>query len=164
MQGVNIIKMVAGNVGYSVEGKTHKKVFFSNVLFCGIFIGVLMFSGCLDGLTQLPTTYEAHPTMISYVLEYGYEVSCSGSGRYDISYRCDYPEVLSGTVLPILLYKPKSQTTVTVDNQMIWWNLSGVNETTYRLGFRAEVTANSEVISHLTGEKAQLIEKDQDDS
>ena len=113
-----------------------------------------MSSGCLDGLTQLPTTYEAHPTMISYALEYGYEVTVDGPGRYDISYRCDYPDVLSGTVFPVLLYKPKASTTIMADNQMVWWNLSGMNETTFRLGIRAVVTASSEVLSDLSGDNA----------
>ena len=118
-----------------------------------IFTG-MCFSGCLDGLPEMPTTYESYPTMISYTLEYGYEVICTGNGRYDISYRCDYPEILSGSVFPTLLYTKKASTATMVGNQMIWWNISGLNETTFRLGIHAEVTANSVIIPDLSGENA----------
>jgi hypothetical protein len=154
MLDASIIIMGAGNVGYSAEDKTKQRVFIPVILLCGFSVFLIMTQGCLDNFTQLPTTYESHPTQITYILEYGYEVSCIGSGRYDISYRCDYPEVLSGTTLPTLLYKPNSKTKIIANNQMIWWNLSGVNETTYRLGFRVEAAASSVLVPDLSGEKA----------
>ena len=146
--------MGAGNVGYSAKDKQNRVHFFPFTLLTILMLVLVPISGCLDSLTQMPTTYESHPTMISYVLEYGYEVSCEGPGRYDLSYRCDYPEVSSGSVLPLLLYKPNARSTIEVDNRMVWWNLSGVNETTYRLGFRAEVTANTVIITDLSGKNA----------
>jgi hypothetical protein len=141
-------------VGCSAVDKTTSSAIFPFLLASVLVLSGVCFSGCLDGLPNMPTTYESYPILISYVLEYGYEVVCTGNGRYDISYRCDYPEILSGSVFPTLLYTKKASTTTMVGNQMIWWNISGVNETTFRLGIRAEVTANSVMISDLSGENA----------
>ncbi len=40
------------------------------------------------------TTYESHPTKISYKIKYGYFINSTGSGNYEIKYDCDIPEVL----------------------------------------------------------------------
>ena len=109
--------MGAGNVDCSAADKNKKIYLIPNILTCGLLIFIILFTGCLDNLTQLPTTYEAHPTTISYILEYGYEVECLGPGRYDITYRCDYPDVLSGTVLPVLLYTSEAKSTIVANNR-----------------------------------------------
>ncbi|MBU0497184.1 MAG: transglutaminase-like domain-containing protein [Candidatus Thermoplasmatota archaeon] len=120
-------------------------------LLFSLFLALIVVTGCLEGLPQLPITYESHPTMISYELEFGYDIDCQGPGRYDITYRCDFPEVLRGTTNPVLLYDQKTTITTRAGNQMIFWNISGFNETTYTLGVHVTVTSRSSLISDISG-------------
>ena len=68
----------------------------------GILILLVVLSGCEFLLP--PTIYESAPTKIRYELTYGYHVNSSGVGLYEISYWCDTPEILIGTLTYQLLY------------------------------------------------------------
>jgi transglutaminase-like putative cysteine protease len=116
------------------------------VLFC--FMG---FSGCLDGLPGFSTMYEPHPTQIKSVVSYGYEVSCRGSGPYEIQYRCDLPTVLKGSVSYDLLYPQEYRMDVLDENQFVRWNVSGSDIRSYTLGIEANVTLESLLVSDLSG-------------
>src|SRR4030042_908872 len=61
------------------------------LLICIFILSFLVLSGCInDG----NTTYESHPTKISYKIKYGYFINSTGTGNYEIKYDCDIPEVL----------------------------------------------------------------------
>lgn len=118
----------------------------------GVLLIVMFFSGC-DMITP-PTMYESSPVKIRYDLIYGYRGNCSGVGRYEIDYRCELPSVLSGTVTYSLLYPRDYQMENVSDNSFIHWNISSEDERTYQLGVTGMVTAESFLVSDLTGKNA----------
>ena len=65
---------------------------------------IISTTGCFDFLNDVGSTmYEKHPTKIRVTLSYGYNVSCTGSGEYNIKYNCDDPEVLNGRILSLIV-------------------------------------------------------------
>jgi hypothetical protein len=111
-------------------------------------------TGCLDSFFPLSTTYESHPTKLTYDLAYGYEVVCSGSGKYEINYSCDIPEVLRGECIYELLYTNNYKQIREVNNTFIKWSIQQENDATYSLGLQVHVEAESFLISDLTGKNA----------
>lgn len=120
-----------------------------------ILVLVVMLSGC--EMIFPPVTYEATPTRISYDLSYGYRVNISGTGRYELSYFCDTPEVLSGTATYSKLYSTDFQTNNLFNNTVIHWNISGKNVKTYELGITTQIEAGSYLIADLNGKDALTI-------
>ena len=123
----------------------------------GMLVLFVVLSGC--EVIFPPTTYEPTPTKVRYDISYGYHVNSTGTGRYEIAYWCDTPEVLVGTATYDLLYNHEYQTKTLVNNTFIRWNISGTDEQTYELGFTAQVESESYLVADLKGENALTIEE-----
>jgi hypothetical protein len=116
---------------------------------------VIMFSGC--EMIFPPVTYEATPTRISYDLSYGYHVTTTGNGRYEISYDCDTPEVLIGTTTYNKLYNMDFQMQNLFNNSVIHWNISSNTENAFDLGITTHVETTSYLQADFTGKNALTI-------
>ena len=126
----------------------------------GILVLGIMLSGC--EMIFPPVTYEATPTRISYDLSYGYLVNTSGTGRYELTYFCDTPEVLIGTASYSPLYTTDYQTKNLFNNTVIHWNISGKNAKTFELGITTKIEVESYLIADLNGKDALTIRQIQD--
>lgn len=132
-----------------------------NLLICIFILSFLVLSGCVDILKfdDGSTTYESHPTKISYKIRYGYFINSTGSGKYEIKYDCDIPEkLLSGTVpYKIINESYDHKIEKVVNNDMIRWDIAGKNSNKYILGVEANITAQSFIFYDLNGEDALTI-------
>ena len=125
-----------------------------------VFILFIVLSGCLDYIPLGDAvTYESHPVKVQYNIEYGYFVNISGSGKHEVRYDCNLPEVLQGTLFYDFLYKTDYENVVLVNNSFIRWNISGTEDNDYRLGVDAEVTVESFLVPNLDGEGALTLEE-----
>ena len=124
-----------------------------------VLLLVPIFSGCIDSFLDFPTTYEAHPTKISYTIRYGYNVTCTGTGKYTVTYDCDIPEVLQGIPSYHPLYAQDFEVVTLVNNSFLSWNISGDDETTFELGITATVVAESFLVSDLNGANAVAVQE-----
>jgi transglutaminase-like putative cysteine protease len=136
------------------------KKILSSFLVISFFILVIMMSGC--EMIFPPVTYEAAPTRISYDLTYGYRVNTTGTGKYELSYFCDTPEVLIGTVTYHKLYDTDFQMRNLFNNTVIHWNISGKNIKTYELGITTNIEADSYLVADLNGKDALTINQIQE--
>jgi len=127
------------------------------LFFASILVLVVVLSGC--EVIFPPTTYEPNPTRVRYDISYGYHVNSNGTGRYEIAYWCDTPEVLVGTTTYDLLYNHEYQTKTLENNTFIRWNISGKDEQIYELGLIAQVESESYLVADLKGENALTIEE-----
>jgi hypothetical protein len=126
-----------------------------------VFILFISLSGCLDyiPLGNGSVTYESHPVKVQYNIEYGYFVNISGSGKHEVRYDCNLPEVLQGTLFHDLLYNTDYGEVILVNNSFIRWNISGTGDNDYGLGVKAEVTVESFLVLNLDGEGALTLEE-----
>ncbi|UCD14470.1 MAG: transglutaminase domain-containing protein [Thermoplasmatales archaeon] len=115
-------------------------------------------SGCLEIFQDIPTKYESHPIKISYNIKYGYNINCTGIGKYEIKYICDIPENLK-TISYSLLYNLDYELIPSVNNSAISWNISGIDNATYELGVTASIESESFLVSGLNGEDALTIQE-----
>jgi len=124
-----------------------------------LIILTLALTGCFDFLqkTADKTTYAAHPIKAKYTISYGYDIVCEGIGEFNILYDCDIPEVLNGQLVSISEHNPDYSNVTLVNNPMKRWNITDSNTNSYQLGITAEVTAESFIISDLTGKGALTI-------
>jgi hypothetical protein len=122
-----------------------------------ILVLLVLFSGC--EMIFPPVTYEATPTQITYDLIYGYHVTTTGNGRYEISYYCDTPEVLIGTATYNKLYNKDVQTQSLFNNSVIYWNISNNMENTFDLGITTHVETTSYLQADLSGKNALTIKE-----
>lgn len=118
-----------------------------------------MFSGCIDSIFDFPTTYESHPVKISYTISYGYVATCTGSGRYEINYDCDLPDILLGNNDYNILYNQDYKLINIINNSFVRWNISGDDESTYNLGISADVIVQSFIVRDLSGEDASSVQQ-----
>ena len=120
---------------------------------------VIVSSGCvdLDFLENGTTTYQLHPTKIQYDVSYGYNVTCSGTGPYEIRYLCDKPEVIQGSVSSLSLLHTMDYILMD-DERVIFWNISGHDAAEYTLGVSASVFAESFLVADLNGNGALTVE------
>lgn len=125
-----------------------------------ILVTVVMLSGC--EMIFPPVTYEATPTRISYDLSYGYRMNTTGTGRYELSYFCDIPEVIIGTTSYSMLSNIDYQTKNLFNNTVIHWNTSGKNAKTFELGITTKIEVESYVVADLNGKDALTIRQIQD--
>jgi len=119
-------------------------------------------SGCFEYLSfdDGVTTYETHPTSVRYDIQYGYRITCSGTGNYEITYDCDIPELLLGTRSPCdIIYRYDYEETTIVNNDFISWNISGDNSATYELGISTSVQAEAFLVSDLNGNGAATLQE-----
>lgn len=125
-----------------------------------VFILLIILSGCLDYIPLGDgVTYESHPVKVQYKIEYGYFVNISGSGKHEVRYDCNIPEVLQGTLFYDLLYNTDYENVTLVNNSFIRWDISGTEDANYRLGIKADVTVESFLVSNLNGEGALTIDE-----
>jgi len=124
-----------------------------------IIILLAMFSGCTDSFFNISTTYEKHPTKISYTILYGYNVTCNGTGKYTITYNCDIPSLLFGSLTYSSLYSRDYESKTIVNNDFLSWNISGDDQNSYKLGIGADVIADTFFVSDLNGEDALTIKQ-----
>jgi transglutaminase-like putative cysteine protease len=127
------------------------------VIGSGILVLVMIFSGC--NMFFPATTYESQPTRIQYDISYGYRINCTGTGRYEISYLCDTPEVLLGTATYTLLYNSKYETKTMANNTFIRWNISANEDQTFILGVAAQVNIQGFLVSDLNGVDALTVQE-----
>lgn len=143
----------------------NKMVYMQNKAIIITFILVLVtltISGCLDFFTSDDgsTTYQSHPTKISYTISYGYKINCSGTGDYTISYDCDIPGVLKGDILSITIQGDNYvEKTLATYNTVKSWNISGSGSNNYDLGITASVESESYVVADLNGANALTIQE-----
>jgi transglutaminase-like putative cysteine protease len=116
---------------------------------------VVLLSGC--EIIYPPVIYEASPTKIIYDLSYGYRVNSNGGGLYEISYFCDTPEILMGSITYALLYSDEYQTKTLFNNTIIHWNISSKDEKTFELGITTQVEAESYLVADLNGAGALTV-------
>jgi len=136
----------------------HKKIILTNIF---IILLVLCLSGCLDFLTSSEgAVYESQPVKISYHIEYGYKIICSGRGLHAIKYDCDIPEVLVGTVSNIIaLNENYKNINIATFNNMMSWNFTKTVCSDYTLGISANVYAESYMVTDLSGKDALNIQE-----
>ena len=121
-------------------------------------------SGCLE-FFQIDgsTTYESHPTSVKYKISYGYKINCTGSGRYDLFYKCDLPEVLYGDIADVIIHDDDySDEIIATWNSVKSWNITSNSNKEYNLGISATVQTDSFIISDLNGKKALSIDEIKD--
>ena len=123
-----------------------------------IVLFVLILSGCCSYFDTGNDVkkYVAHPTKINYTIVYGYDVSCTGTGEFNILYDCDVPEVLTGRVSITEMDQNYEDITLT-NNDMKRWNISSRDTKNYNLGIQANVTAESFIVEDLSGSNALTI-------
>jgi len=142
-------------------------VYMKNKAIIVTFILVLItltLSGCLDLFTSDDgsTTYQSHPTKISYTISYGYKINCTGSGEYNIKYNCDLPEVLEGQILHIFYWLTDDESeekTLATYNTVRSWNITNNTNKEYDLGITAGVESESYIVSDLNGANALTIQE-----
>jgi hypothetical protein len=113
-----------------------------------------LFSGCIKFYSDATVTYESHPTKITYIIRYGYEIECTGIGKYKINYRCDIPETLNGNVDYNVIHEQDYEIITLAENSLVNWNISGEDTRRFSLGLTATVEAESFLISDLNGKDA----------
>jgi transglutaminase-like putative cysteine protease len=128
-----------------------------HLFIAGIIVLITVLSGCNTIIS--PTTYEPTPTKVRYDISYGYLVNSTGTGRYEIVYWCNLPEVLVGNASYYLLYNNEFQIKTFVNNSFVHWNISGKGEQTYELGLAARVESESYLVDDLNGENAFTIKE-----
>ncbi len=122
---------------------------------------IMMLSGCFEfSFTDGTTTYEAHPTKVRYDIQYGYLVTCEGTGQYEITYDCDLPSISDGIISPFeALYHYDYTELTKVGNDFIHWNISGNNAAAYELGIAVSVNAETSLVLDLNGENAATLQE-----
>ena len=135
-----------------------KKIIFF-VLILLLFISAS--AGCIDFLNiDGSTTYESHPTSVLYTISYGYNINCTGSGKYEIFYKCDLPEVLDGHILDIIIHNNDYDDELLATwNSVKSWNIISNLNKEYNLGITATVQAESFIISDLNGKDALTVQE-----
>jgi hypothetical protein len=129
-------------------------------VFILIFLNLVL-SGCLDIFSlDGSITYEAHATSVQYTISYGYNINCSGTGKYRIIYNCDLPEVLNGQVIDIIVHNDDyDDLLIATWNSVKSWNITSYLSKVYDLGITTTVQANSFIVSDLNGENALTIQE-----
>jgi transglutaminase-like putative cysteine protease len=128
---------------------------------CLTLAGMLVLSVALSGCEMLfpPITYQETATKITYDISYGYRIRSTGKGLYEITYLCDTPQVLRGTITYDLLYKDDYEIRTMFNNTVIHWNVSERDGTTFELGVTASVEAASYLVADLNGKDALTIQE-----
>ena len=118
---------------------------------------ILTLSGCLDFivLDDGSITYESHATKVSYNMNYGYHINCSGLGVWEIKYYCDLPELILGDLSHSLIFDSNYSELTIADNEIISWIINGSDDCNHRLGISAIVfEAESYLIPDISGNEA----------
>ena len=127
-----------------------------------IFIISLNLSGCQDFLGNNGTiTYQSHPTKIRYTLSYGYIINCTGTGKYNINYKCDIPdEIFNTQIISTTFHNNDFEDRIlSTHNSMKIWDITSSETKDYDLGVTTTVQDDSYLISDLNGENALSIQE-----
>jgi transglutaminase-like putative cysteine protease len=124
-----------------------------------LLVVVVCLSGCQGFFPESSTIYEAQPTKIQYDISYGYQVNTSGAGRYDITYLCDIPEIITGSAPYSVLFHEDFQVTTLSNNTFVRWNISRDDEATFELGISAHVTTEGVLVTDLNGKEAAMLDQ-----
>jgi hypothetical protein len=135
----------------------NKKIILISIL---IFI-ILVFSGCIDlQINNSNLIYENHPTIISYIIEYGYYVNITGKGNLNIIYNCDIPKIILGNVSILnILYNKEFSEKIIANNSFISWNIEDYNKNNYKLGIKAIIQSESFLINDISGTNADTLQE-----
>jgi len=123
---------------------------------------ILMISGCMEFFTvdDGSTTYEPHPTKISYTITYGYNITCTGTGGFTVNYDCDTPDIIgTGSVLISILNDEYEDKTVATYNTVKSWDITKEYCADLLLGLTANVEAESFIVGDLNGANALTIQQ-----
>lgn len=134
----------------------------NKIILAGIILVLLTLtlSGCLDFFGgDSSTTYESHPTSVRYTISYGYNISCTGSGKYTINYNCDVPEVLKGQISYEVHDDNYEDGILATWNNVKSWDITSTINKDYELGITATVSAQSFIVSDLNGGNALTIQE-----
>jgi hypothetical protein len=135
------------------------KIYIVSLIFVLI---TLVLSGCsyfLSSSNQI-VIYESHPTAVNYTISYGYNIKCTGQGKYSINYDLDFPEVLNGKILSTDIHNNNYKlVNLATYNNAIRWDFNSTDNTEYELLITADVKAVSFITSDLSGTKALTIEQ-----
>ena len=116
-----------------------------------LILTTLAFAGCLDFfiLDDVTVTYQSYQTKISYTISYGYNISCTGSGKYDLRYDCDDPELISGSLSALIIHNLNYETkTLATHNTVYNWDITSTTNKDYNLGITVNVQAESYLWDH----------------
>jgi hypothetical protein len=127
-----------------VDGEMHKKTMRSGLIL--VFLSLIT-AGCFD---SEGIKYGTRPTKVTYTVQYGFYINCSGSGSYDITYDCDLPGILNGICSYEILHPYDYEIKTS-------WNILGMGDENYLLGVQANVIAESIIVSDLNGTNALTI-------
>jgi hypothetical protein len=138
--------------------KNKKMVFMKKKTILTGLISIFLLT-ILTGCTELTTDsnlviYETSPTRVRYTIDYGYFINCTGLSNYEITYDCDLPEVLKGSVSWELLYKQYFENINLADNDLIRWSIEDFKTESYKLGVTTDVDASGFMVSDLSGKNA----------
>jgi len=137
-----------------------------SILSCIILIFLaLALSGCLDIFNiDDSTVYVTHTTKISYKISYGYDIECSGSGKYEITYRCDIPDETINTniVLTSVHDSSYSDELLATFNWIKYWEIISTVNKNYDLGITTSVISESYLVDSLDGDGALTIQEIKD--
>lgn len=135
----------------------HKKIPII-VLILSCFLTAI--SGCIEFTIDKSTTYQIRPTKINYSISYGYEIICTGTRTYEITYNCDLPDVLLGTTKIIdILYNEEYTNISVANNSVIRWNIISRSKNSYELGITATVLTESFYVTDLSGSNSLTIKE-----
>ncbi len=155
-------KKVKNPVSLRKNKKKHtaEDAMYKPLIITGIIILATVFSGCIDSLFTTPNIYQDHPTQIGYTIEYGYQVTCNGDGKYTILYDCDIPDVTQGSASPIqILHTQDYQQTTRANNTMIQWNITNQGAATYTLGLKTMIISQALLTADLMGTNAVTLQE-----
>jgi hypothetical protein len=118
----------------------------------------ILLSGCVNPFEDISiksTTYESHPTQVSYHIIYGYQVNLTGTGESTVSYREDLPDTFRTIITnQSIINKRDATLKINGNNEMILWNETFHDDQEIFLGISADVMAESLLISDLCGSAA----------
>ena len=135
------------------------------IVFGLIFILIIInLSGCIDFFAgDGSTTYEAHPTKLSYKISYGYKINCTGAGglnSYNLKYDLDLPEVLEGQIIETEIHNADYEDKILATfNSVKSWDIDNNVDMEYNLGLTSTIQSESFIVSDLNGANALSIEE-----
>ncbi len=114
----------------------------------------LISSGCIDLLSNFSTddtiTFQSYPTTIRYSINYGFNITSSGTGKASIQYHEDIPDIPKGSLIDLQILNDQSTKTITVaNNTMTQWNYTLNNNDAISLGIQATVQVGTIFVDSL---------------
>ena len=139
----------------------HQKKFL--IIFLFILL-IILLSGCTElfSSNDKTTRYKDTNAKISYDITYGVKINCTGTGRHEIIYSCDTPEVLIGSasISNILNDNYTNLSNQATFNDFKFWNISRNGKcVNYELGMNVTVVSESFNVNDLNGNNALTLDE-----